>query len=263
MTIGLGDEIAWICPTIQNNVNDIANSNNGTLFNGASIVDETGEGGSKAILFDATNEYLQVDGSVFGPTVIVDSLFPISSTFWIKVNDWNFEFKAVYGQRAGGSSKKAYIIYIYGDLYSDIDRRRKIAWDMTQYIPTNQSATALIDVSLTSNWHHIAWTKQQGVRPNTDGSVNFYVDGQLKSYSSIRNGYTTNASYATYDFITFNRVAAGTAANQYIFAYFDDYRFFHRELEQEEVSHLASARGVLGEPGAGGGHINRTLLGAG
>lgn len=256
MPTGLGDEVAWICPTIQNDLTDIANSNDATLYNGV-VVSQTEKGGLEAISFDATNEYLQIDGLDFGPSVITDSLFPISKAFWIKINDWNFEWKTITGQRSG--QYRSYWLRVYGDLHA---QARKVVWEMSFYTPSNRRAGATIDCSLTSEWHHVAWTKQQGVRPNTDGSVKFYLDGQFKNIDTVTiNNYNTNETYSQRDYVTVNKVAVGTTSNQYFNGYVDDYRFFHRELEQEEISHLATSRGVLGGPG--GTHVHRTLLGVG
>jgi len=65
--VGLGDELAWICPTLNSGgTADLSgNSHNGTLEAGASVVDDVAEGGTKALsLTGNAGGCLTLDSSV-------------------------------------------------------------------------------------------------------------------------------------------------------------------------------------------------------
>ena len=61
MPVGLGDEVMWLCPSLDDSPNDLSgNGNNGIYANGISTVADDTYGGSRAYNFDGTNDYIWI-----------------------------------------------------------------------------------------------------------------------------------------------------------------------------------------------------------
>lgn len=257
MTVGLGDELCWISPTITGDANDISgNGYDATFFNGASVVSQAGAGGTKAVSLDGANDYCQIDGDIFGPSVINNQLKGLSANFWVKYKSWNFDYHFVWGHRDGGSYKRGYQIAVRGDL-SSLPRTGQFMF--AQYQPSDLRYYENFDFSTVDeeDWMHFSLNKNQGEIPNAS-STRFYLNGNEITATSTGGTYpTTTNSFYTY--ARYNYVRFGKVAYYYPNIYFDDFRFYNTSRTQEQVSLLSSARGVI----EGGTHIHRALLGVG
>ena len=256
MPTGLGDELCWISPTISGDENDISgNGYDATLLNGASVVNQTGANGTKAISLDGANDYCQIDGDIFGTSVITNQHKGLSANFWVKYKSWNFNYHWLWGQRADGSYKKGYNILIRGDLHSTAPRTAHFAFQ--HYAPSDQRYYENFDLVDEEDWMHFSLNKNQGEIPSAS-STKLYLNGNETTATSSGGSYpTTVNSFYSYAFTS--HVRFGKVAYYYPSVYLDDFRFYNTSRTQEQVSLLSSARGAT----EGGTHVHRTLLGVG
>lgn len=241
MTIGLGDEIFWVCPSLESNPVDLSPSARTlTLSNGAAIVNDTNQGGSKAYEFDGSDDEITT-------TTVFTALRELSWSAWIYDNNplneagttlfgqWTYANGGTYQVSIGLGSihqnPRAYTPRIAGVLDGGGFVNTLLQTGSVQTLPD----------SVAAGWQHWAFTWN-----NTSSS--FYINGIHVNTSPANAGALTE----TNGFFKFSGSWAGRI---------DDFRGYDRPLSESDIEHLASARGVLGEPG--GGHINRTLLGVG
>jgi len=255
MPTGLGDELCWISPTISGDQNDISgNGYDATLLNGASVVSQAGAGGTKAISLDGANDYCQIDGDIFGQSVITNQLKGLSANFWVKYKSWNFDYHWVWGHRAGGSYKRGYNMLILGDLSAS---PRTGQFMFAHYQPSDDRYYENFDLVDEEDWMHFSLNKNQGEVPNAS-STKLYLNGNGVTATSTGGTYPTTVnsfySYSAHSFVRFGKIAY-----YYPNIYFDDFRFYDTSRTQEQVSLLSSARGAI----EGGTHVHRTLLGVG
>jgi len=232
MSTGLGGEVMWLCPSLDDSPNDLSgNGNNGTYENGISTVADSDPtyGGSRAYNFDGTDDYIQ--------TTLSDSSWRPTSTSDFSVSGW-YKTKSKYT-----SSK----VFSDGtvELGQESNFNRASAAGLVPLASVNFAGTLYGNSGW--NWRHLAMV-QEG------GSIRAYEDGILLATMAV--GYDVTVNAQLYDArIGFRN--GGTYAS----AYMDDIRAFSRVITQSEITHLAFSRGILG--GLGGTHILRTLLGVG
>ncbi len=261
MPVGLGDELCWISPTITGDGNDISgNGYDATFFNGASVVSQAGAGGTEAISLDGSNDYCQIDGDIFGTSVINNQLKGLSANFWVKYKSWNFNYHFLWGHRAEGSYKKGYMIVISGDLSSS---PRTGYFMFAHHQPSDARYYEYFDFSTVDeeDWMHLSLNKNQGEVPNAS-STRFYLNGNEITATSTNGTYPTTVN-SFYTYAAHNYVRFGKVTYYYPNVYFDDFRFYNRSLSEAEVQLLYSKRGYTQGGTQGGTHIHRTLLGVG
>ena len=244
MPTGLGDEIFWMCPSLESNPVDLSPSARTlTLNNGTALVNDSSEGGSKAYEFDGS------DDTITTTTIWGAGLRRLSWSIWSYNNhsasDFNsgpfFEYTGENGGTAGVyarlgnqySNPRQYHCGVIGTL--DSGGFGSIA---SPFIQTLADAIA-------AGWQHWAFVWD-------DTTAYTYVNGILITTQATNPGVTT--------FKYGNPVTFGKWFN-YFNGKIDDFRAYDHAISQSEIEHLASARGVLGE--LGGTHIQRTLLGVG
>ena len=240
MPTGLGDELLWLCPSLDDSPNDLSgNGNNGTYANGISTVADDTYGGSRAYNFDGTNDYIRIyDNGIGGGGGAMDFLASAdwSASFYAKCdNDAGNARDPFFGTRTRSGYEGWYAIN--NDNYNDYG----ITWfngsSWTYYGWTNNP-------QLDTNWHHVSFV-------NSAGTVSLYVDG-------VKSAVTN----AIPDLTEFTSFYIGRANNwMYFNGRMDDIRLYSRVLTQSETTHLATSRGLLRGPG--GTHVYRTLLGVG
>ena len=97
---GLGGEVIWLCPSLDDSSNDLSgNGNNGTYVNGTSTVSNTEFGGSRAYLFDGTDQ-----GISFAYIASMNLVTSVSYVFWFKKSSASF---SNYILNKGGSNKRS------------------------------------------------------------------------------------------------------------------------------------------------------------
>ena len=233
MPTGLGDELLWLCPSLDDSPNDLSgNGNNGTYVNGVSTVADSDPtyGGSRAYNFDGTDDYIQTT---------------LSDTDW-RPSNGDFTVSGWY------KSKNKYATgYIFNDgavslgQASNFNRATAGGLAPTGYV--NFANPMYPNSGFV--WRHFIMTF-------TDGAVKAYQNGVFEV--EIVQGYDVTVNAQSYD-ARIGYVNPVMVAN----ALTDDLRVYNRVLTGAEITLLASARGVLGGLGGGGTHTQRTLLGVG
>ncbi len=256
MPTGLGGEVLWLCPSLDDSPNDLSgNGNNGTYENGTSTVADSDPtyGGSRAYNFDGTNDYINcgndsslsfVDGS--GDTAM-------SITGWVKLDSYsnNTNSRGVaWLSRGTVPSHGSYLLNLIDGKVSIV--RYPTGSNGSIYLSENTDSSQLP----LSQWKHVAVT-YSGCE--TTGCTEIFIDGTLVSSTSSESSYTGMSGSSLS--VEIGASLRWTQYKRYTNGRQDDIRMFNRVLTQAEITHLASSRGVLGEPG--GTHTHRTLLGVG
>ena len=221
---GLGDELAWVCPTLNSGgVDDISgNGYNGTLEAGASIVSDVADGGTQA---------MSLTGSVGGCLTLDSSILPsiqdgrtVSYSCWYKNLSAGDEMIG-FSTKGGGSNGWW------------VGKESVSSGTVTRLLARGggyQASSTDLGNDFTG-WRHLAWTIDGA------GVVTGYQDGVANSVGTIPTpGVVGLTAYIG----TTNQVFA--AAH-----YQDDCRLYDRVLTQAEITHLASSRGVEGTPPVG------------
>lgn len=212
---GLGDEQLWLCPSIQDSANDLSGNGNDGVYNGGmGTVADTAEGGSLAYDFDGTDDYIDC-GTASSPTDLTMSV-------WVNVLSSPASTAGVVGNAQSGGVNGEYLIWTQGS-------------NARALIYTNgTSGTATLP---SNTWVHLVAT-----RDTAAGFVYLYLDGVVTQQVAITSTHPT----LTRDFIV------GSFQNGFYFSgLMDDIRFYDRALNQDEISWLATERGVLGTPPEG------------
>ena len=228
MAVGLGGELAWVCPTLNSGgTADLSgNGYNGTLEASASVVSDTGEGGTEA---------LSLTGSIGGCMTLDSSVLPsIQDGRSLTYSCW-YKALAIDDEVVGFSTKGGGTNGWY------VARQSLSSGTVTQLLTRaggTQATSSNIGAAFTG-WMHLAWTI------DSSGVVTGYQNGVATLVGSIGvAGVSTLTAYI------------GT--NQQTFSsphYQDDCRLYDRAITQAEITHLATSRGVLGPPG-GATHYN-------
>lgn len=223
---GLGGEVIWLCPSLDDSPNDLSgNGNNGTYVNGTSTVSNDEFGGSRAYVFDGTDQ-----GISFAYIASMNMITSVSYVFWFKKSSASF---SNYILNKGGSSKRSPWINTYGN------GRYETRLDYSD--GTNAFYNGY-GQDLFGSWDHIGFS-WDGV------TANHYVNGSLVDTDTNTSGVTTINDFGS----TFSiSLAAGGA-----YGIMDDIRIFDRAVTTSEVELLYSKRGYVPPTS------NMTLLGVG
>ncbi len=223
MPTGLGDEVLWLCPSLDDSPNDLSgNGNNGTYENGTATVADSDPtyGGSRAYNFDGADDYIQ--------TTLTDT-------------DW----RAGNGDFTVSGWYKTKNKYATGRVFNDG------AVFLGQESNFNRAgAVGLLPADFT-NWANPLYPNngfvwRHFVMTFTSGGIEVYQNGLLEATLSAGYGTTVNAQ-------SYDARIGYVNGSYYTNGYVDDVRVFSRVLPQAEITLLASARGILG--GSGGTHV--------
>ena len=214
---GLGGEIAWYCPSLNDSSIDISGSgNNGDYLGGMGTIADTEEGGTRAYDFDGVDDEVFID-----PSPGTGDFTAISYCAWVKASDggnWkgviardNFAHSTMLIKKSSDSSSYFRLMHNNGTLGQ-----------------SNLSGSATV---FDDTWHHVVamW----------DGTTqSIYVDGVLDTSKSLVGG------------VVGDNLATGTLLGNYsgnrILGELDDVRIFDRALTAAEITYLATKRGILG-----------------
>ena len=240
MPTGLGDELLWLCPSLDDSPNDLSgNGNNGTYVNGTATVADSDPtyGGSRAYNFDGTDDYIRVPKANFAFLIETNSF---SQSAWVR-SDATGQRTFIGGDIAGTKKGTA----LYQDTPGTLRGVR--AKGSSGYSPSTASSTAVP----ASQWTHFAWVVD-------DTTSTLYMNG-VQVYQETGT-FVTNTGPLTDDILVGCYSANGTRYS-FLDGLMDDVRILDCAITQSEITHLATSRGILG--GLGGTHILRTLLGVG
>jgi len=214
--VGLGDEQLWLCPSLQDGVNDLSgNNNDGVYQGGMGTVTDVSNGGSLAYDFDGVSDEINC-GDIF------DAPTDFSISLWVEpsatpknnvglVSKWN---GAGYMALIDGNSR--FSIYVNGDGH-----------------PTNT-------VVSWGTWVHTVY-----VYDSSAGEVRFYENGVLTGFTGS-DQQSTGPNTNSLDFA----IGSYNGGNNFR-GRMDDIRYFDRPITQSEITHLAEARGIEGPPPVG------------
>ncbi len=230
MPTGLGGEQLWISPTNRYGVssfNDLSDASRTTyITNGTSIVSDTIEGGSHAIQFNGTSDTT---------SWLVN---PYAQTGTFSWSAW-FNSDTLSGTQSicGGNSWSTFnggFLFTSGGVVKFVLNKGV----------NGQSSVGLVGTtSLSTNtWYHVC-VKGDGT------NAYLYLNGSLE-VSGAFNGFGT--PWQKHFRIGTAGAGAGDSAfgtNTHFFdGKIDDVRVYSRGLNQSEITHLATARGVEGNP---------------
>ncbi|EMI22438.1 LamG domain protein jellyroll fold domain protein [Rhodopirellula maiorica SM1] len=212
MPTGLGGEIIWLCPSLDNagngttTITDLSgNGNDGTLTNATPATAwkaDTEHGGVRAIDLDGTNDYVATTLNAV----------PVSShSFAIWVYKPSTNDSILLNQRVGGSAQ--FQLWLSPSTHSQ----------KLQY--WNGSSQVNSDTNCPQNqWVHCGATR-------SGTTLKFYINGTLAGTKSITVPSASSAN-----------VLLGYEGYGYAKGKWDDCRIFNRELTAGEMSALASVR---------------------
>ena len=231
--VGLGDEKLWLCPTHSNSAMDLSgNGNNGTYIGGMGTVFDSGAGGVSAYDFDGSNQAISTP---FADTTIT-STGVFSYSCWVK-----YDVIAAQGLMSCNIQTQRTGVSLHFDTY---DATRGHTGLLNPNLPSQYSARIFAgdrDTVSVGQWYHVAYTG--------DGTTaRLYVDGV--EVASGAQQYTTTAGWTQP--LNLGRYFTGSStAGGYLNGRMDDARVFTRPLTSDEITHLATARGVQGPPVSG------------
>lgn len=228
MPTGLGDEKLWLCPSLDDSADDISgNGNHGTYYGGMGTVADTSNGGTKAYSFDGSNtQRIECDPQVIGS----EPVFSVSC--WVYVNQHDASYGEGFVSQFAAGNNSATCKFSLGDPggSSLITPAGWIRPSTSNIVATSSQSFAA------QTWHHLCFI--------ADGSNIFtYLDGVLRG----TNTYSGTVRTVTNPFVigTYNQ---SINQNHYLNGMVDDVRAFDRALTPTEITHLATSRGIAGNP---------------
>jgi len=253
MPTGLGGEVMWLCPSLDDSPNDLSgNGNNGTYVNGTSTAADSDPtyGGSRAYDFDGTDDYIDA------PTSVVEGLSTGAISMWFKADSSASGTRRFLMSAGAGAAGQDATYFDIGPSTGSFDNE-------SLGVAVLNSSQGVVVAGFYRNggsfffddsWHHVVYMSD-----STGNSM--YIDGVLVSLSYI---YGSSASSQGLFRTGLTRFYIGVrdwnGLGGFFSGYQDDVRVYNRVLTQSEITLLASTRGFT----AGGGtHVHRTLLGVG
>ena len=243
MSTGLGGEVMWLCPSLDDSPNDLSgNGNNGTYENGISTVADSDPtyGGSRAYSFDGANDYIS------NSSLDLRNLPAMSWSAWIYDTKSTSPISAMFSFGKSGTSS-------YPD---DIHFFQKGSVEVQLNNGQDGSAFSL-NSSWKNSWHHFA-VVFDGAGSGNSGRLRLFVDGLPEGMTYAYTVPATTSAISPFE--TFIGAYTGLPSVSYFQGRQDDVRVYNRAITQSEITLLASTRGFTV---GGGTHINRTLLGVG
>ena len=223
---GLGDETCWICPTLtQNSTQDITNSGLTITTTGSvAVTADTGAGGTYA-------NFCQGNGTSTSPNEVIVDNFGNTYAEVTSISWWS--------RRTAGAT--VIEMGMDTDLWPSAASGRFIYenWNGADrcymYDPSGGTNGFINETGSNATWkHHVM------VREGVGGKKRLYINGVLDTEEYDDAGWETTAKD------TYFGIGGGSSSDSEL--YMDDMRTYGRVLTQDEITHLASQRGVLGAP---------------
>lgn len=217
--VGIGGEVAWWCPSLDDagnggsTLNDLIGSNDITLTNMESgdWIADTGSGGVRALDFDGSNDYGAAGTSAtFSPS-------PFSLSFWMKCNATPAAFDGVLGRMSSSAWTDGWGVFWVNST--------QLRFWVNQY----NTRYAAVTVALPTAWNHICCTWETGVAPKI--YLNTAAGSSSGTAPTSQTGTTTPFEIGRHQ------------PNINLNGRLDDIRIFDKVVSGGEMTSLASARG--------------------
>ncbi len=222
--VGLGGEKLWLCPSLNDSVNDISGSgNDGTYQGGMGTVSDVSAGGSRAYDFDGIGDYIDC-GSGFNPST------NLSLSAWVNADTWSGDpsnVRTIIEKGFDGANEK----------FSMGSRSNGSYLDLYTYIsPAERGIESQVAPPSTANWHHVCGT--------FDGSTwRLFFNGV-----QVASDADSTALPSSTQAVSIGATKVNGSPERYFSGKMDDIRTYDRAITQSEITHLATSRGVLGSP---------------
>lgn len=237
MPVGIGGEITWICPSLDNvgNGTTTAFDQTGNNYDGTFVslpttawTPDTNNGGVRCIALDGFG-YL----SLGNPAALgLDRTNPFSISAWVKLPSGAISFFPLISKLPTSSPYTGWEVP-----FNDGSGRTSIYLINTWAVNGINTGTAHADFNPAGAWCHFCVTYDGS--SNASG-INFYWNGILRTKFSALNNFTASMTNALSVLI-----GSRDGTQQSPFS-FDDLRIVNRAILSNEITHLASSRAVLG-----------------
>ena len=230
-TDGIGDEVIWSCPSIDDTVYDISGNFTPTAVNSFLSVNNTDNGGSKAWEFPSSDAAI-----AYGrPSIFTENMFPLSISVWIQPYASNNDRTIFGGYHNTSNNNLHYLLRIdQGTL-------------ITYCINTSGGFSSINGPTIgTTGMTHLATTL------DSSGTLEYYINGTLDSSGTFTNLGVDRTPSTNVDYNIASKGDAGNLSESF-YGLIDDFRFFNRVLTASEITSLSSTRGYTSGGGGGGG----------
>jgi len=234
MPTGIGGELLWMCPSLDDSADDISgNGYNGSYQGGMGTVADTTYGGTRAYDFDGVNDYVAC-GNI---STAMSNQSATTVAFWFNKASIS-SASAIIGRQGGSGSLWA--IKTAGSSNPRVD-----------YHYTNANnpriQTTISGVFSSATWYHVCYVFDSSQTGNT-GRLKLFVNGVGPTSSTYRGTVgTTTGTIPSGDW-----TLGSWRDGRYFEGMLDDVRFFTRAVTQAEITHLATSRGIENSPSSGG-----------
>ena len=230
-TDGIGDEVIWSCPSIDDTVYDISGNFTPTAVNSFLSVNNTDNGGSKAWEFPSSDAAI-----AYGrPSIFTENMFPLSISVWIQPYASN-SYRTIFGGYNSTSNNNLHYL-----LRIDQGTLR------TFCINTSGGFSSINGPTIgTTGMTHLATTL------DSSGTLEYYINGTLDSSGTFTNLGVDRTPSTNVDYNIASKGDSGNLSESF-YGLIDDFRFFNRVLTTSEITSLASTRGYTSGGGGGEG----------
>ena len=241
---GLGDEELWLCPSLTDNASDITgNGNGGTYVGGMGTVADTGSGGTRAYEFDGTDDYVDCGAGIdfYDSTGLADKSYSVS--LWVNPDSYsngnNGNGTALFSN-ADNSNSNGQVASNSISGFPNIVNFAQGGTGNSYLIETADSAELTLNT-----WKHVVFT-YSGCE--TTGCMDIFIDGVKVSSTPSINAYGAGIGQSPQSFKIGVSLKDHATYNRWMNGKVDDFRVYYREITQDEITHLASSRGIEGGP---------------
>ena len=232
MPTGLGDEKLWLCPSLDDSADDISgNGNHGTYNGGMGTVSDTSNGGVKAYSFDGFDDYIGC-----GEVVVTSG---IGISLWMKRNEVSNFVSVVtkYDSSVGASSP--FSPYYVMSSVSGNGIRGYVGTASTSSFKAEEYTSTVAS----NSWSHVAISCSLG-----SNKINIFIDGSFVTSNTLANSTFSSVSSGSGIKTLIGARQNSSSVERFLDGYLDDIRIFDRALTTQEITHLASSRGIEGNP---------------
>jgi len=230
MPTGIGGELLWMCPSLDDSADDISgNGYNGSYQGGMGTVADTTYGGTRAYDFDGVDDYVAV----------ADISAAMSNQSATTLSAWFIQASlpahaGIVGRR--GSSGSLWAFKSTGGGRHDY-----------HYQDSGNGRIQLSSSSISAGtWYHFCYVFDGSQTGNT-GRLKLYINGVQNTSVSYRT--TTGTSTGTIG--SGNWALGSWRDGRYLDGRMDDVRLYTRAISEAEITHLATSRGIEDSPSSG------------